>query len=668
MAAMERELPLILAAAPSCDTATATAPHSPPAGFWAAVAVWTARPQVANRRLSGCLLQAEREVDCSACGSAAAGLREVLAELLPGLEAEAGPGMELLLPPRVELLKVLLRTVIPKAGAATCTEIVLQDFLNNTATFIPIDGQIAESCTFRKNNMYRLKLRHDKEDESSWFISISILYPEEWDADGILYPKTAWLTDVLLTKIVKWSAENKKSYFKSTLSLIPVEKYSQYYHNLKAKYKEIVKIWPEVTNPEKFVYEDVAIATYLLILWEDERAEKGLTDKQSFIDLGCGNGLLVHILTNEGHPGRGIDVRKRKIWDMFGPQTRLEECAITPSDDFLFPEVDWLIGNHSDELTPWIPVVAARSSYSCRYFVLPCCFYDFYGKYCRREPKNTQYRAYLNFITEVGSVCGFKVEEDCLRIPSTKRVCLIGNQRTYPLSSEERLDEERTQYISERYSCTLSTNNHFSDVIASTSLHLAPDMKHCSNAYDSMVQDTSAEMNSLASSKWLAGFQPREKIQKVRNCATLPRDFTDDVVLQVAKELLKINQDSFQNSNDEDNTGNWNKGGSLPLKNVADLLDSSALQRLKNECGGLKTLLRNYCQVFEVARGQVQIRDWTKEKQTKKQSPGARKMPLDTSKSRLCWFFLNHPDGCPRNAEKCPFAHGTEELRPRTVK
>lgn len=137
---------------------------------------------------------------------------------------------------------------------------------------------------------------------------------------------------------------------------------------------------------------------------------------------------------------------------------------------------------------------------------------------------------------------------------------MIGNQRTYPLSSEERLDEERTQYIRERYSCTLSTNNHFSDVIASTSL-FAPDMKHCSNAYDSMVQDTSAEMNSLASSKWLAGFQPREKIQKVRNCATLPRDFTDDVVLQVAKELLKINQDSSQNSNDEDNAGNWNKGG-----------------------------------------------------------------------------------------------------------
>lgn len=31
-----------------------------------------------------------------------------------------------------------------------------------------------------------------------------------------------------------------------------------------------------------------------------------------------------------------------------------------PGDSHLFPDTDWLIGNHSDELTPWIPVIAAR--------------------------------------------------------------------------------------------------------------------------------------------------------------------------------------------------------------------------------------------------------------------------------------------------------------------
>ena len=37
-----------------------------------------------------------------------------------------------------------------------------------------------------------------------------------------------------------------------------------------------------------------------------------------------------------------------------------QELALCPSDENLFPEHDWLIGNHSDELTPWIPVIAAR--------------------------------------------------------------------------------------------------------------------------------------------------------------------------------------------------------------------------------------------------------------------------------------------------------------------
>lgn len=75
------------------------------------------------------------------------------------------------------------------------------------------------------------------------------------------------------------------------MSLLPVEKYSLTYQQLKEKYKNLVKVksshqplisplliwsyssfnsgclqvWPEVTDPEKFVYEDVAIATYLLV-------------------------------------------------------------------------------------------------------------------------------------------------------------------------------------------------------------------------------------------------------------------------------------------------------------------------------------------------------------------------------------------------------------------
>jgi len=74
--------------------------------------------------------------------------------------------------------------------------------------------------------------------------------------------------------------------------------------------------WTESTDPLKFIYEDIAIATYLSLLWAD--------NKMNFVDLGCGNGLLVHILTQEGHRGCGIDIRSRKIWATYPQSTVLK--------------------------------------------------------------------------------------------------------------------------------------------------------------------------------------------------------------------------------------------------------------------------------------------------------------------------------------------------------
>lgn len=74
------------------------------------------------------------------------------------------------------------------------------------------------------------------------------------------------------------------------------------------------------------------------------------------------------------------------------------------------------------------PCFGCRSSYSCSYFVLPCCFWDFNAKFSF-DRKSSQggddggkYRLYLDYIQHVGKMCGFNVEEDILRIPSTKRV------------------------------------------------------------------------------------------------------------------------------------------------------------------------------------------------------------------------------------------------------
>lgn len=369
--------------------------------------------------------------------------------------------------------------------------------------------------------------------------------------------------------------------------------------------------------------------------------------KQSFVDLGCGNGLLVHILSTEGHPGRGIDVRRRKIWDTYGPQTCLEEGAITPSDKTLFPDVDWLIGNHSDELTPWIPVIAARSSYGCRFFVLPCCFFDFAGKYSRRQSRKPQYREYLDFVAEVGLACGFRVEEDCLRIPSTKRVCLIGKSRTYSPAGEVSMEEQRTQYINSRRGRPASPPGEAP----------APPPPQAAGA-------AAGGAEAPADQLWLPGFQPREKAERLRNCATLPRDFIDQVVLQVAHLLLdgeRVNTASAPSGSSKA----WNRGGSLSLAEVARELDREMLQRLKRECGGLQTLLRNNHQVFEVLNGRVHIRDWREEKPQPQPHPEAkRRLCSDAFKTRVCWFYSHHPDGCALPSDGCPFAHGPAELRP----
>lgn len=71
--------------------------------------------------------------------------------------------------------------------------------------------------------------------------------------------------------------------------------------------------------------------------------------------------------------GKGIDLRERKIWCYYGGRADLEVCSLTPSDVTVFPEFDWLIGNHSDELTPWIPLMAARFDLTMNVgFHVPC--------------------------------------------------------------------------------------------------------------------------------------------------------------------------------------------------------------------------------------------------------------------------------------------------------
>ncbi|XP_057711163.1 probable tRNA (uracil-O(2)-)-methyltransferase [Corythoichthys intestinalis] len=450
--------------------------QSLPGGFWSAVDVWIEKPHVVNKRLCGVRQAAES--------------REVREATAP-LRSPPGRGDS--------RLSTHVRTFIPKVdiyGARKQKELVVKDLDGQEVTFVPFEEVQAGPLSVKENNIYSIKLRPD--DSGQWLLELRVRTAEAWYSDGVAYARLPWLSDRLLPKLARWAAASGGGgggWPGGTLSLLPVEKYGLVYQQLKNKYKAMVKVWPEVTDPEKFVYEDVAIATYLLVLWSEERAELDLDSRQSFVDLGCGNGLLVHILANEGHPGKGIDVRKRKIWDTYGPDTVLREEAVTPGRSFLFPETDWLIGNHSDELTPWIPVTAARSSYSCRYFVLPCCFFDFFGKYRRRRSQKSQYREYVDFVAEVSRVSGFRTQRDCLRIPSTKRVCLLGRRRTYEANDEARAEDRRADYIRSRRPAA-SRKDDESD------------------------------------------FRPRERAEAVRNCTALSRDLIDEAVRRVADALL----------------------------------------------------------------------------------------------------------------------------------
>ena len=257
-----------------------------------------------------------------------------------------------------------------------------------------------------------------------------------------------WLENVLTPKLERWivmssetssKEEESGNQIQGSITRISIETYCSHYNRLKSKYSvELLEIWKtlEKTDPLKFIFEDIAIASYLLTLWSEERERHGLTELQSFVDVGCGNGLLVYILTQEGHPGAGIDVRRRTIWDHYGVKLNLIEQQIDPLDSDSvekIPKSDWMIGNHSDELTPWILLLASKASFKMRIFLLPCCPFDFDGLKFQRitEESKSQYQGYMDYLDELAKKFGFRTWRDKLRIPSTKRICIVGYDRQF---------------------------------------------------------------------------------------------------------------------------------------------------------------------------------------------------------------------------------------------
>ncbi|GAA5975252.1 hypothetical protein JCM5350_000206 [Sporobolomyces pararoseus] len=259
--------------------------------------------------------------------------------------------------------------------------------------------------------------------------------------------------------------------------------------------------WAEKTDPSKHVFEDVAICAWLMCLW-DEMYPRTVSEKDGveraepeggFVDVGCGNGLLVFLLNSEGYKGYGLDLRERKSWSLYSPIPDLRVTSLSPptllrsslsTSTPPFPPNAFLIGNHADELTPWIPLFAALTP-SSAWLNIPCCLHDLTGRFetktysippqyldslpCPPPPasdpsalkieahpllypfyhptpsylnETSRYGSYQLFLAHLSLLCGFLPEREALRIPSTKNYGLVGRTRLWELSGEGPGDRE----------------------------------------------------------------------------------------------------------------------------------------------------------------------------------------------------------------------------------
>uniref|UniRef100_A0A914CD46 tRNA (uracil-O(2)-)-methyltransferase n=1 Tax=Acrobeloides nanus TaxID=290746 RepID=A0A914CD46_9BILA len=350
--------------------------------------------------------------------------------------------------------------------------------------------------------------------------------------------------------------------------------------------------WTEKTDPQKFVFEDCAIASYLIELWRNNHGYPN-----QFVDMGCGNGLLVYLLANEKINGIGVDVRKRNIWANFRNVADLREIVLDPSSVYTgLPDgTDFLIGNHSDELTPWIPIIAARLK--CRFFLLPCCPFDLFGKFSKRGSNCIpfaedlgKFGQYFTYIHSIITKLGFDVKLDRLKIPSTKRLCFVGSL------PENGLPENIEERILEIINAAKNVNKEFI---------------------------------------------PRLKVEQVRNCSLLPTDLRTNLTKKIFDYLLNLSLERI---------GDWRCGGSEKLVDIIKTLTGEEKEHLRQQNGGLQTFIKNQHQVFTVRNGSVGIRKWPLE------NGEFLSKQKDIRKSE-CWFFRNHPDGCPVSTEKCAFRH-----------
>lgn len=280
--------------------------------------------------------------------------------------------------------------------------------------------------------------------------------------------------------------------------LVPQARLQNTYSRLKQEYaRSLIDGWAETTDPGKHVFEDLCIAAFLIELWRDmymcagqqqggqgeqqpreQGSESSGPDRPEFpgfVDIGCGNGLLVYILNREGYKGWGFDARARKSWASYNirsespdgeeveedslrqlvllPPPAASSSSPPPADSGIlpepglaissedakllhngrFPKGTFIISNHADELTPWTPILATISD--CPFIMIPCCSHDLTGKKFRAPPPkdktkaDSAYSSLVAWVTQIARDCGWVPEQEMLRIPSTRNTAVVGRKR-----------------------------------------------------------------------------------------------------------------------------------------------------------------------------------------------------------------------------------------------
>lgn len=115
------------------------------------------------------------------------------------------------------------------------------------------------------------------------------------------------------------------------------------------------------------------------------------------------------------------------------------------------------------------------------------------------------------------------------------------------------MDVQRTQYIRRRQRCPGSPPGR-------APAPPAPGAAASSADRPDGCPDGHGAPDGQAEGVWLPGFRPREKAERVRNCAALPRHFVDQVVLQVA-DLLLGGKQLNPRSSPGGRLKAWNRGG-----------------------------------------------------------------------------------------------------------